>query len=90
MSASTIQKSVREEQLIITKRCEEIDKFAAALEDERKAYVERSGTLQALLELYEHTERSIEESKAAQNKINADETATSEFESITTPRLATL
>ena len=60
MSTSTISNSVRVEQQIITKRFEEIDKFTAALVDERQAYVERSDTLQALLELYEHTERSIE------------------------------
>lgn len=90
MSTSTIQKSVREEQLFITNRCEEIDKFTKALEDERKAYADRADTLKVLLELYEHTERSIEESKVTQNRIVANEAVTSEFESITTPRLATL
>ena len=73
MSTSTISNSVREEQQIIAKRCEEIDKFTKALEDERRAYVERSDTLQALLELYEHTERSIEEAKATQNQIGSGE-----------------
>lgn len=61
MSASIISNSVLEEQQIITKCCEEIDKFAKSFEDERQAYVERSNTIQAMLELYEHTQRSIEE-----------------------------
>ena len=90
MSASMIHNSVRDEQQIIAKRCKEIDKFTKALENERRAYIERADTLQALLELYENTERSIEESKAAQSRIGTDEKNISEFESITTPRLATL
>ncbi len=90
MSTSIIRESVREEQLIIAKRCEEIDKFTKALEDERKAYTDRGDTLQALLELYEHTAQSIEEAKATQSQISVDEKYASESESMTTPRLAAL
>ncbi len=53
MSASDIRESVREEQLIIAKRCEEINDFTMALETERLAYTGRADTLQVLLELYE-------------------------------------
>ncbi len=90
MSTLTILETVREEQRSIAKRCEEIDKYTKALEDERKAYVDRADSLQTLLELYENTTRSIEESKATRARIDTKELDTNEFESMTTPRLATM
>ncbi len=90
MSASVISESVRKEQLIIAKRCEEIDNFTKALEDEHKAYADRADTLQALLELYENTAQSIEEAKATQSRIIVNENYEIESESMATPRLAAL
>ena len=84
----SLSEAVREEQLNILKRCEEIDKYTAALADERKAYVDRKDTLSVLLELYENTERSIAESKATRSQIDSNEHNASVLEAITTPRLA--
>lgn len=59
MSELTLSGTINSEQKRLTNRCAVIDTIVGALEDERRAHMERLEALRTMLEMYEKTENVI-------------------------------
>ena len=62
---------ISKEQHRIRTRCEEIDGTTQALEEERRALVERDQALEAIRDLYETSQQTVDEALEVQVRLNA-------------------
>ena len=71
MSTPAFCNNIGKEQHRIRTRCEEIEENMTALENERKAMMERSGALDVVRDLYVSSQQTVDDALTVQARLSA-------------------